>query len=149
LWSDGCTGSIAHTADEAVAVVAETAAMRALGVDVEHHAALAVEDARLVLAASEQAVVDAHAHPAGAATRLWSAKEAAFKAWSTATAGGLGTVDPVDIVVTVDEASRTLSVDATGELRAAVRELVPSAGVYDEAAGRVLTLVALPVRPSG
>jgi 4'-phosphopantetheinyl transferase EntD len=143
LWSAGSTGSIAHTDTEAVAVVAAEDRCGALGVDIEVAAALAVDDARLVLAPAEQALVDAHARPDWAATLVWSAKESAFKAWSTATGGGLGTVDPIEIVVTLDEAARSVSVDACGRLGAVVRQLVPSSGFYEEADGRVLTLVLI------
>jgi 4'-phosphopantetheinyl transferase EntD len=149
IHTKGRAGSIAHTATEAVAVGGDTACVRALGVDVELSAALAVDDARLVLGADEQSFVDDHARPAWAATLLWSAKESAFKAWSHATDGRLGPVDPVDIEVTVDEVAGTFRVDARGALGSVVRGLLPSPGYFAEADGRLLTLVVLPVESSG
>jgi phosphopantetheinyl transferase (holo-ACP synthase) len=149
VHADGRAASIAHTATEAVAVAADAGCVRALGVDVEHAGALAVEDARLVLGADEQAYVDGHDRPEWAATLLWSAKESAFKAWSHATDGGLGTVDPVDIRVVVDADARSFTVTADGRLGEIVCDLVPSNGYFDDADGRVFTLVVLPRRASG
>jgi 4'-phosphopantetheinyl transferase EntD len=140
-WRAGCTGSIAHTDTEAVAARTSNPSVTALGIDVEVSAALAAADARLVLAPSEVALVDAHERPDWAATLLWSAKEAAFKAWSTATEGALGSVDPVEIVVSLDEWGRAFTVGAVGRLGAVLRDLTPVTGFYEEADERVVTLV--------
>ena len=97
-WPAGWSGSVAHGAGWAVAAV--TSADRMVGVDVERAGALALEDAVLVLDEREREVASAAADPAAMATVLWSAKESAFKAWSTA-AGGLAGVDPVDIHIDI------------------------------------------------
>jgi 4'-phosphopantetheinyl transferase EntD len=149
LWDDEVVGSIAHTDDEAVAIVASSRTCVAVGVDLERAAALPHTDARLVLDERECAALDDHAQPDWLATLVWSAKEAAFKAWSSATNGALGTVNPVDIHVDVDERAKTLTVDAAGTLGSVVKGLVPSRGFYAEAGGRVLTLVTLPATSSG
>jgi len=75
-----------------------------MGIDLEQAGALPAEDAALVLSAGERARLDSHPDPDALATVLWSAKEAAFKAWSTAL-GGLADVDPVEIVVVPDDAA--------------------------------------------
>ena len=95
LWPHGWTGSVAHRAGRAV--VAVTTADRMVGVDVERAAALPLDDAVVVLDQRERGA----ATSAAMATVIWSAKESAFKAWSTA-AGGLTGVDPVDIHIDVD-----------------------------------------------
>jgi 4'-phosphopantetheinyl transferase EntD len=109
-WPAGLTGSIAHAGGLAVAAVARpvrtaaadpvrSAGERAVGVDVEVAGALPAADAALVLDPGERAEVAQSPHPDRLATLLWSAKEAAYKAWHTATDGGLVGVDPVDIHV--------------------------------------------------
>jgi 4'-phosphopantetheinyl transferase EntD len=118
-----------------------------VGIDVERSGGLDPDDAALVLDDAERARVAAHERPAWLATLMWSAKEAAFKAWSTYTAGGLGRVDPVDIHVEVDEAPAALTVTATGSLREVVS--VPACGAYVEADDVVLTLLALADPASG
>jgi 4'-phosphopantetheinyl transferase EntD len=141
LFPTGYAGSIAHSDRVAVAVAAaRTAATAAFGIDVETAGALAASDAELVLDESERAVVGAHARPDWCATLLWSAKEAAFKAWSAAT-GGLGRVDPVDISVSLDEAAATVEIRATGPLRDVVAPYATAAGAYAEADGMVVILV--------
>jgi len=95
-WPDGWTGSIAHTDTCAVAAVSATHQPPAIGIDVEHRRGLTLDEAELVLGPDELAVAAGSGDPSDIATLLWSAKEAAFKAWSTL-AGGLTGVDPVDI----------------------------------------------------
>jgi 4'-phosphopantetheinyl transferase EntD len=151
LWPRGFTGSIAHTDRDAVAAAvavdagAETVA---IGVDIEESAALAAVDAALVLATEERDALRDHPRPDWLATLLWSAKESAFKAWCTATGGGLGTVDPVDIHVAVDEHACTFTVTATAGLGEIVRACGDVRGAYVDADGRVVTLV-VPATASG
>jgi len=111
-WPAGWSGSVAHGAGWAV--VAVIRADRTVGVDVERAGALGLEDAALVLDEREREVAAAAPDPAEMATVIWSAKESAFKAWSSA-AGGLAGVDPVDIHIEVDGAR--LRATATGGLR--------------------------------
>lgn len=136
VWPSGTTGSIAHANGVAVAVVA--AAGRAVGVDIEVAGALSASDAIHVLTDAELAIVAADAAPDRLTTRLWSAKEAAFKAWSTAL-GGVAGVDPVDIHV---ELSPGLQVRAGGELADRVRSIGSLHGSSIEHGEWVLTLVA-------
>jgi phosphopantetheinyl transferase len=98
-WPKNRTGSITHAGDIAVAAAITCDARRVVGVDVERAEALAATDAEAVLDDDERALVARATNGNELATRLWSAKEAAFKAWSEATGGGLGTVDPADIHV--------------------------------------------------
>ncbi len=132
-WPRDHTGSIAHAGHVAVAVVADTSVVTALGVDVELAGALPARDADAVLDVDEQAFVARASHPDHLATLLWSAKEAAFKAWSTATDGRLGDVDPADIHVTLDEHRRdgaptAVRVDARGALAGRITKIGPLLG---------------------
>jgi 4'-phosphopantetheinyl transferase EntD len=147
LWPAGFTGSVAHTRTSAVAAVAavgglagsdEPDAVAALGIDIETSAALDPRDAALVLDDRERALVGAHRDPAWLATLLWSAKEAAFKAWSVQI-GGLEGVDPLDIHVDVDERTGAVTVTGCGRLETTVPG--PAVGHYAESDGLVLTLV--------
>jgi 4'-phosphopantetheinyl transferase EntD len=145
LWPPGFTGSIAHADGVAVAaaVAIGATAPAGVGVDVEHAGALPAADATAVLDADERRVVSRHGAPDDVATLLWSAKEAAFKAWSTATEGGLGDVDPVDIHVELDEARGAVRVVANGSLAARVRDWGAATGEFAVVAGYVVTLVTL------
>jgi 4'-phosphopantetheinyl transferase EntD len=145
-WPAGFTGSIAHADGMAVAAASTRAACHALGIDVERRAALPATDAVAVLDADENASVAAHADPDALATLLWSAKEAAFKAWSTATAGGLGRVDPVDVHVEIDETAGAVEVTARGALRAATEPVGPVRGAFETTSGHLLVLVTAPSR---
>jgi 4'-phosphopantetheinyl transferase EntD len=98
-WPPGWVGSISHGAGVAVAAVG--CRRRAVGIDVERSGALTLEDAEAVLAPAELELATRATEPAVVTTVIWSAKEAAFKAWSGA-CGGLTGVDPVDILVSAD-----------------------------------------------
>jgi 4'-phosphopantetheinyl transferase EntD len=126
-WPPGWAGSIAHGAGVAVAAVGRT--HRAVGIDVERSGALSLEDSRLVLAPAELDLAEGAADPAAIATLLWSAKEAAFKAWSGA-CGGLHGVDPVDILVDVDVDDCTV----------AARYAVGDTEVHQRLVGRLATV---------
>ncbi|MEO8696266.1 MAG: 4'-phosphopantetheinyl transferase superfamily protein [Acidimicrobiales bacterium] len=112
-WPIGFVGSIAHDNALAVALVARRDVVRTLGVDVERHDALAVDDARVVLCDDE---LDFVGDDAALATLLWSAKESAYKAWCTALDVDLERVDPRDIRVAV-LGRRELEIGAVGELQ--------------------------------
>jgi 4'-phosphopantetheinyl transferase EntD len=124
-----------------VAAAARTQSHAAVGIDVERAGALPAPDAALVLAPQEHAAVADHPDPDALATSLWSAKEAAFKAWSTATDGGLGPVDPVDLHVQL-EPDGALAVTPAGRLRRATAGVGPLTGRSACAEGYVITLVA-------
>jgi 4'-phosphopantetheinyl transferase EntD len=104
-WPSGWAGSISHGAGFAVAAVSRR--HRAVGIDVERSGALSVEDAELVLSRPELEFAAEADEPAVVATVIWSAKEAAFKAWSGA-CGGLHGVDPVEILIHADVHAGTL-----------------------------------------
>ncbi len=81
-WPSGFVGSIAHSGEFAVAVVARAGEFLALGVDVEVATTLAEAEQALVLTPSELAVVAAlpAVERGRAALRYFCAKEAAYKA---------------------------------------------------------------------
>jgi 4'-phosphopantetheinyl transferase EntD len=138
-WPAGWTGSITHRDGLAIAAVARLATHLAVGVDVERDGALDVRDAELVLRAGELQWANTRPDMASAVTLLWSAKESAFKAWSTAS-GGLYGVDPIDIRVEVDVVAQRIQASATGELREVGRSL-PLDGAFAVTAGRLITVL--------
>lgn len=155
LWPTGWTGSISHGAGVAVAAVRRVTASwprSGIGVDVEVSHALPLIDAEAVLTADELAVVRSGALPD--ATVLWSAKEAAFKAWSHA-AEGLAGVDPRDIVVAAvplrtELGVWSLQVVAEGALLASLSAVSVPTVVTGRSVVRecVLTLVATTLVPT-
>lgn len=148
LWPSGFTGSIAHTRSVAVAAAGRcNDQVAAVGIDVEDAAALPALDATVVLGDDERSLLARDPDPDRLATLLWSAKESAFKAWSHATDGRLGTVDPVDIAVAVDASADAVRVTARGALAAAVAPFGEAIGAYAEVAGVVLTLVVVAPPP--
>lgn len=81
IWPDGVTGSISHAVGLAAAVATrENSAVASLGLDVEEAEGVGPELWPQVLTPSESARCRASRHPAAAATAIFSAKEAAFKA---------------------------------------------------------------------
>lgn len=76
LWPKGLVGSITHSSQAALAVVASTKTVRAVGIDLEEATPLTQDLWDIVLTSSEQASI-----PDGAtAKRIFSAKEAVYKA---------------------------------------------------------------------
>jgi hypothetical protein len=142
-WPADATGSIAHADGLAVAVADRVGCV--VGIDLERSGALPAADAAVVLARHEQALVDAHEAPDHEATRVWAAKEAAFKAWCEATDGGLGTVDPIDLLVDLgpdDRGLRPVVVHATGALAAPTASIGPLTGWCADTGDHVVVLVS-------
>jgi len=135
LWPPGTTGSISHAGRVAIAVAGP--AGRAIGVDLEIAGALPAVDAAEVLDDAEAAGIGLDPWPDRLATRVWSAKEAAFKAWSTAL-GGLNDVDPRQIHV---ELVPDVRVTATGSLADRTRSVGPLIGTSLERGSWVVSLV--------
>lgn len=79
VWPGGIVGSISHAQGLCLAVVARTQDFDSLGIDVESDAPLAVDLIPEICLVSELAPLPCAARPAFA-TRLFSAKEAAYKA---------------------------------------------------------------------
>jgi len=138
-WPAGFTGSIAHDDTLAIAVVARAAAVTAIGVDVERFDALDPRDATLVLREDELELVG---DDPIMATRVWSAKESAFKAWCTGLDVDLDHVDPLDIhIELVGVGARALSACATGALGKRVASIGALRGCYARVDDVVITLV--------
>jgi hypothetical protein len=140
LWPQGWTGSITHADGTALAVACRTAARAAVGVDLEVNGALASEDAWPVLSASEREILRSGVDP----TWLWSAKEAAFKAWSHGTGGLLGPVDPTEIVVEL-RTGGDVDITPVGSLGRRVGGLSLE-GRWGRVAHFVVVLCSLPAR---
>ncbi|SNS38549.1 4'-phosphopantetheinyl transferase EntD (siderophore biosynthesis) [Antarctobacter heliothermus] len=79
VWPDGIVGSISHAQGLCLAVVARARDVLSLGVDVEGDAPLTAELIPEICLPEELALLPDAARPA-LATRLFSAKEAAYKA---------------------------------------------------------------------
>lgn len=79
VWSKGVIGSISHAQGACLAVVAHARDYLSLGVDVEGDTPLAADLIPEICLPEELALLPNAAHP-GLAKRLFSAKEAAYKA---------------------------------------------------------------------
>lgn len=81
VWPQGCAGSISHSRNKAMAVVAPTTSWQSLGVDVEHQAK--PELAKIlrpeVMTTAEEQLMSRH-FSSMIFERAFSLKEAAFKA---------------------------------------------------------------------
>ncbi len=77
-WPDGTCGSIAHTDTHAIAVLSCNTSIRALGVDLERADGVTPDLHGIILTPTEQA--SCPAHDPFYATRIFSAKEAVYKA---------------------------------------------------------------------
>ncbi|MBW8709403.1 MAG: 4'-phosphopantetheinyl transferase superfamily protein [Alphaproteobacteria bacterium] len=111
LWPPGILGSITHTSGYAAAVVCEVGRFSGLGIDAEQVGGVTAKLWPRLFNAVEQAQLAGHADAAVAATLLFSAKEAAFKAWRLR--GALAfrdiTIDLRQDSFTADHAGRRLS----------------------------------------
>lgn len=96
LWPAGITGSISHSGDHALAAVARTDTLRAIGIDIEGDAPLDPALLPEIAAADEVRAIAPQDM-----VRLFSAKEAAFKAQS---ARGGGMIGFHDMLVTLTAA---------------------------------------------
>jgi 4'-phosphopantetheinyl transferase EntD len=143
-WPPGFLGSIAHANGIAVAAATATPPLFALGIDIELEAALPASDASWVMSSDETLLLRCGPGQADRlATRLWSAKEAAFKAWCTAVEEDLDGVDPRDIVVRPSPNEvPSFEVEAIGELaRGPVGRASRLDGRWWAAGSRFVTLV--------
>ncbi len=90
VWPEGIVGSVAHTADVAIAIVASSAGFRSLGIDLESsERAIDARTARRICTASER---DSFSDRT-ALLSLFCAKEATYKALAPLGATKLGFQD--------------------------------------------------------
>ena len=137
VWPTGFVGSIAHDDALAVAVAARADVARTVGIDVERHDALSAADAYVVFHDDE---IDLVGDDSALATRLWGAKEAAYKAWCTGLDVELDHVDPRDIRVTALD-SVALIVHAVGDLTERVAPIGALRGGWLRHGDLAITLV--------
>jgi enterobactin synthetase component D / holo-[acyl-carrier protein] synthase len=95
LWPDGVVGSITHCAGYRACTVARSQHVRAVGIDAEPHAPLPPGVLATIADLDERQALDGHGDGACWDRVLFSAKEAAFKAWFALTARRLGFEDAV------------------------------------------------------
>lgn len=81
LWPPGITGSITHTQGYAAALVGESGRFAGIGIDAERAGGVTGDLWPRLLSLSEQQWLETYADPLLAATLLFSAKEACYKAW--------------------------------------------------------------------
>jgi 4'-phosphopantetheinyl transferase EntD len=82
LWPRGVTGSITHTQGYAAALVGESSRFAGIGIDAERTGGVTRDLWPRLFSPSEQQQLGTHANPLLAATFLFSAKEACYKAWT-------------------------------------------------------------------
>lgn len=81
VWPPGLVGSITHTSGYAAAVAGDASSFSGVGVDAERVGGVTAKLWPRLFNAAEQAQLSGRADTDVAATLLFSAKEAAFKAW--------------------------------------------------------------------
>ena len=143
-WPPGFTGSISHADGLAVVAAARRADML-LGLDLERCGALPLDDATAVLDDAELAWAASRPQPDADATALWSAKEAAFKAWNEAADGALPPVDPrrhLHVTLSFEGEHGTVRVAPLQELAGAATAIN---GRIWRADGRIAVIVAATV----
>jgi 4'-phosphopantetheinyl transferase EntD len=135
-WPGGATGSITHTDGFCAAVVAATAQIRALGLDVEPQDSVKPHLWRRICSAEELALLKTQdANDAlVAATLIFSAKEAFYKCQHTLTGQWLGFTD-ISVSIEVGR----FSVRPTRSLQIAEQHPGPWHGRYLHEEGRVIT----------
>lgn len=82
VWPAGIAGSITHTADYAAALVGESSRFVGIGIDAERAGDVTRDLWPRLFSEAEQKMLGLHPDPLLAATLLFSAKEASYKAWS-------------------------------------------------------------------
>ena len=80
LWPPGVTGSITHTEGYAAALVGRN--FTGIGIDAERAGAVGQDLWPRLFSSAEQDQLASHSEPLLAATLLFSAKEASYKAWA-------------------------------------------------------------------
>jgi 4'-phosphopantetheinyl transferase EntD len=93
LWPPGITGSITHTQGYAAALVGENFA--GIGIDAERVGGVGRDLWPRLFSAAEQESLRSHPDPLLAATLLFSAKEASYKAWALKGALVFGQIEVV------------------------------------------------------
>ena len=134
VWPKGVVGSISHTEDVSIAVVARSEDFPAVGIDIEQSAEISPDQAAMIATPGELGAAKVSGTDPG--LLLFSAKEAVYKCISR----DIGRfIDFRDVVLEVDENSRSFRI-AWSVLPAvyAIREDV--IGHYFIDAGNVITL---------
>jgi 4'-phosphopantetheinyl transferase EntD len=98
LWPSGIAGSITHTDGYAAALVGESGRFVGIGIDAERIGGVTTDLWPRLFTSAEQERLRAEADPLRAATLLFSAKEASYKAWALKGALAFREID-----VTLDE----------------------------------------------
>jgi len=95
LWPPGLAGSITHTAGYAAALVGEQSNFAGLGIDAEQVGGVTPDLWPRLFTIAEQDSLRAGPDPLLAATLLFSAKEASYKAWALKGAPGFRDIEIV------------------------------------------------------
>lgn len=82
VWPAGIAGSITHTQDYAAALVGESGRFAGIGIDAERAGGVTKDLWPRLFSETERKMLGAHCDPLLAATLLFSAKEASYKAWT-------------------------------------------------------------------
>jgi 4'-phosphopantetheinyl transferase EntD len=93
LWPDGICGSISHTADKALCVVAYRTDLRSIGIDIEESSRDAYKLLTKIALPEERAWIEAASNKHRAAITLFSLKESIYKAINPVDSYPLGFFD--------------------------------------------------------
>ncbi len=149
LWPPGVVGSISHARGYAVAVVSDDDVSGAIGVDIDEAEALPARDAAVVCSDTERQAIDRHQDGPSRdafATLVWTAKEAAFKAWDGWSDGRLWGVDPALLAVECTDDGRVVA-RAAEDVADRCPGLPELAGRWARSGPLVGVVVAAPPRP--
>ncbi|OUS33356.1 phosphopantetheinyl transferase [Rhodobacterales bacterium 56_14_T64] len=102
IWPDGLAGSITHTRSCAMAVVAHSSDLCALGIDVEEDTPLADNLLSAICSEQEQHWLQTQANPGQLAKVIFSAKEAAYKCQYTLSERFFG-FDGMELVLDLEQ----------------------------------------------
>lgn len=98
LWPPGLVGSITHTGGYAAALIGESRNFAGIGIDAELAGGVTRDLWPRLFTTAEQEMLRTQTDPVLAATRVFSAKEASYKAWAL-----MGALDFREIAVALEE----------------------------------------------
>jgi len=140
-WPEAISGSITHTDALALAAVAPSARLAAIGIDAEPDEPLAEDLAELVLRPEEKDLCAAESDPARAARLFFVAKEAAYKCQFALT-GELLDFDGLSISVSPEGAVKAICTRQTGPWDAGAS----LEGRFTRCGGHIVAAFCLPAR---
>lgn len=137
VWPEGVVGSISHSAEACLAIVARAGDCRSVGLDLEPDKPLESMLLPTICTPAERAFLAAHPEGATLATVIFSAKESAYKAQYPLTGQ---VIDFQDVELTLDVEAGSFTVEFGAQVLA---------GTWRRVAGHVVTVIVVPNENGG